>query len=183
MRNIILIGLLLSTPLMATEKKEFIIQKASAKVGVAGYYLGDVIPSAMLNKRYVKTDDHNAFFVPTHSFSGYSGLMIETTPNTNKIYSIILEKDRVVCSKEAKRTADILSSNFKKPYKTDLSENYDSYTFDYPNKRVFVSCFTYGYNNKLYFFDDNLIEQSKQEGLVNVKKRDDYWNSVTKVKK
>ena len=183
MKKIILIGLLLSTPLMAEEKKEFVIQKASEKVGVAGYYLGDVIPSAMLKTRYVKTDDHNEFLVPIHSFSGYTGLRIDTTPNTNKIYSIILEKDRVVCSKEAKRTADILSSNFKKPYKTSISENYDSYTFDYPNKRVFVSCFAYGYNNKLYFFDDKLIEQSKQEGIANVKKRDDYWNSLTNIKK
>lgn len=183
MKKIILIGVLLSTPLMAEEKKDFVIHKASDKVGVAGYYLGDVIPSAMLNKRYVKTDDHNEFFVPIHRFSGYSGLQIATTPNTNKIYSIILEKDRVVCSKEAKRTADILSSNFKKPYKTDLSENYYSYTFDYTNKIVFVSCFTYGYNNKIYFFDDKLIEQSQQEGMANVKKRDDYWNIVTNIKK
>lgn len=180
MKKIILISIMLSGSLMAAEKKDFEVKKTSEKLGVAGYYLGDVIPDNLLKQRYVKTDNYNEFFVPVHSFNGYTGLKIETTPNSNRIYSIRLEKDRVVCSKEAKRTADVLSSHFKKPYKTNLSDNYDDYVFEYPNKRVFVSCFAYGYNNKIYFFDDLLIEQAKQEGVANVKRRETLWQEITK---
>lgn len=180
MKSIVLIALLLSTSLMAEEKKNFIIKKASDKVGVSGYYLGDVIPNELLTKHYTKTDNYNEFSISGHGFRDYSIISIETTPNTNKIYSISLNKKNVVCSKEAKKTADILSSNFKNPYKRSESTdgNWLDYSFDFPDKKVFVSCFYYGYNNKLYFFDDFIFNKAKQEGMENVKKRDDYWNRV-----
>lgn len=73
-----------------------------------------------------------------HSFNGYSGLTIETTPNSHLIYSITLSKDQVICTDEAKRTADILSSNLKRSHTTSLDGTWDTYRFKIKDKRVFV---------------------------------------------